>query len=223
MSYTNYFLAVAIASVISYVIGSLNSAIISVYLIKREDIRKFGSNNAGLTNVYRCFGPGCAGVTLILDLAKGLIVVLGTMLVLFSSGMFDADEHNAATACLIVSFFAVLGHVFPAFYGFKGGKGILVAATCALAVNPWIFVFGVITMLLFVGITKYISVGSIACCLGYPAFIFLSELLRDGITNDTYIHAAIAGAIGLLCLARHIPNIKRLINHTENKFSLSRK
>lgn len=212
----------AVAAVFSYIVGSLNSAIIMVYLLKRKDIREYGSKNAGLTNVYRCFGAGCAAATFIMDLAKGFIVVFGTKYFLFGTGLFSSAEHDVITTCYIVSLFAVLGHVFPAFYKFKGGKGILVAAMCSLAINPIVFLCGFIILPSLTAITGYVSVGSIACCIGYPAFVYLSELLTSGVTEATAVHALIGGAMGLLCIMRHIPNIKRLINHTENKFTFKK-
>lgn len=207
----------------AYIIGSLNSAIITVFLLKREDIREHGSNNAGLTNVYRCFGAGCAAVTLISDLAKGFIVVWGTKLILFTSGLFSAEEHDVTTVCLLASVFAVLGHVFPIFYKFKGGKGILVGATCSLAINPIIFILGILTMIIAVAFTRYISIGSIACCLGFPLFILAAEYLSGGISDNILIHMLLAGLMGILCIIRHTSNIKRLVEHTENKFTFKRK
>lgn len=217
-----YIAAVAAVSLAAYIVGSLNSAIISVYLMKGKDIREYGSKNAGLTNVYRCFGPGCAAVTLIMDLAKGLIVVYGTKLGLFASGLFSAEEHDVTAACLIASVFAILGHVFPVFYRFKGGKGILVGATCSLAINPIIFLLGILTMVLAVAVTRYISIGSIACCLGFPLFILIAEYFSGGISDNILIHMLLAGFMGILCIIRHASNIRRLIDHTENKFTFKR-
>lgn len=217
-----YTVAIAAVSLAAYIVGSLNSAIISVFLIKREDIREHGSKNAGLTNVYRCFGAGCAAVTLIMDLAKGFVVVFGAKFFLFGSGLFSADEFDVTTACLIASVFAILGHVFPVFYKFKGGKGILVGATCSLAINPIIFVLGLMTMVLAVAITRYISIGSIACCLGFPLFILAAEYFSGGISGNILIHMLLAGFMGILCIVRHASNIKRLIDHTENKFTFKR-
>lgn len=223
MAKLSYIAAVAAVLLAAYIVGSLNSAIITVFLLKREDIREHGSNNAGLTNVYRCFGAGCAAATLIADLAKGFIVVYGTKLVLFASGLFSAEEHDVTTVCLLSSVFAVLGHVFPIFYKFKGGKGILVGATCSLAINPIIFVLGLLTMIIAVALTKYISIGSIACCLGFPLFILAAEYFSGGISDNILIHMLLAGLMGILCIIRHASNIKRLVEHTENKFTLKRK
>lgn len=212
----------AVVAVAAYVIGSLNSAIITVFVLKRKDIRDYGSNNAGLTNVYRCFGTTCAALTLAIDLLKGFAVVYGTKLALFGSGLFSDSEHSVKTACFIAAMFAVLGHVFPAFYGFKGGKGILIASMCTLAIDPLVFLFGISTMIIMTAATKYISVGSLACCFGFPFFVIIADLLTEGVGTSTYINAALAALMGVFCALRHISNIKRLIKHEENKFSFKK-
>ncbi len=219
---TSYILSLTICAIVSYIIGSLNSAIIVVFLMKRKDIREYGSKNAGLTNVYRCFGTACAAVTLAMDLLKGFIVVFGTKGVLFASGLFSKYDYDEVFACLIVSACAVLGHVFPVFYRFKGGKGILIASMCTLAIEPIAFLCGLIVMVVMTAITRYISVGSICCCIGYPFFFILADWLKDGINEKTYIHAAIAALMGIFCIVRHAPNIVRLAHHEENKFSLKK-
>ena len=222
MIITNYIIALGLVCIVSYLIGSLNSAILTVYLVKHKDIRNYGSTNAGLTNVYRCFGAPCAAITLVADLLKGFVVVFGTRLVLFETGLFSAQEHDIMTACLIASLFAVLGHVFPIYYKFKGGKGILVAGTCMAAIDWRVFLCELLVFVVVVLITRYVSVGSIACCIGYPVFSIIMGIFVHG-SEYTYLHAIVAGIIGVVCLLRHIPNIKRLINHTENKFSFKKK
>ena len=104
-----------IAGVISYLLGSCNFAIIIVRLLKGEDIRKFGSGNAGLTNTLRCFGKGCAVLTLIGDLSKGVIAVLLSRWIcsLMNAGIKGGDTHYI---CYVAGFFAILGHIFPIYY-----------------------------------------------------------------------------------------------------------
>ncbi len=219
-----YYLALLVVAVISYLIGSLNSAIISVRLIKRQDIRDFGSHNAGLTNVYRTFGGISAAMTLIIDVLKGIIVVFGTRAVLFSSGLFLSDEHNVMTACMVASMFAIMGHCFPIFYGFKGGKGILIAAVCTICINPPVFLLAVVAFLIVFIVTRYVSLSSITCCVYYPICYILADLIMFGELNIyTAIHAIIALAMGIFCLVRHMPNIQRLRNHTESKFTFRKR
>lgn len=219
-----YYLALLVVAVISYLIGSLNSAIISVRLVKGEDIRDYGSHNAGLTNVYRTFGGISAAMTLIIDVLKGIVVVFGTRAVLFSSGLFSSDEHNVMTACMVTSIFAVMGHCFPIFYGFKGGKGILIAAVCTICINPLAFLLALIAFLIVFIATRYVSLSSITCCVVYPICYILADLIMLGELNIyTAIHAIIALAMGAFCFVRHMPNIQRLRNHTESKFTFRKR
>ncbi|MCD7846730.1 MAG: glycerol-3-phosphate 1-O-acyltransferase PlsY [Oscillospiraceae bacterium] len=219
-----YYLALLVVAVASYLIGSLNSAIISVRLIKRQDIRDFGSHNAGLTNVYRTFGGTCAALTLIIDLLKGIVVVFGTRAVLFSSGLFSTDDYNAVTACMVASMFAVMGHCFPIFYGFKGGKGILIAAVCTVCINPLAFLLALIAFVVVFIATRYVSLSSITCCVVYPICYVLADLIMFGEVNlYTLAHFFIALAMGVFCFVRHMPNIQRLRTHTESKFTFRKR
>ena len=116
-------IAILLTAVVSYLLGSCNSAIIVGKLIQKKDIRDYGSHNAGLTNTLRCFGKGCAALTLIGDLGKGIVAVL------LSKGIFHllqvgfTDAQDLQLVGYIAGIFAILGHVFPLYYGFKGGKG----------------------------------------------------------------------------------------------------
>ena len=128
-------LAILFTVVFSYLFGSLNSAIIVCRLLKKQDIRDYGSKNAGLTNVLRVYGKGPALATLLCDLAKGVIaVVVCRLLVHKVMGVeFFGDPHFIG---YVAGLFVMLGHCFPVFYGFHGGKGVLLAATTLLAIDP---------------------------------------------------------------------------------------
>ncbi len=219
-----YYLALLAVAVIAYLIGSLNSAIISVRLVKRQDIRDYGSHNAGLTNVYRTFGGLSASMTLIIDLLKGVVVVFGTRAALFWSGLFSAEEHSVITACMLASMFAVMGHCFPIFYGFKGGKGILIAAVCTICINPLVFLLAFAAFITVFITTRYVSLSSITCCIVYPICYVLADLIMFGeLSLYTLAHFFIALAMGIFCLVRHMPNIQRLRNHTESKFTFRKR
>ena len=128
--------------IFSYLLGSLNSAIIVCKIMKHEDIRNFGSKNAGLTNVLRTFGKGCAGVTLLCDLFKGIIAVVICRLVV--TNLFDVMFFNDSRFIgYLAGIFVMLGHIFPVFYGFHGGKGVLIAATTLIAIDPLTCLFSV--------------------------------------------------------------------------------
>ena len=206
--------------ILSYIIGSLNSAIIMTYLLKRKDIREYGSFNAGLTNVYRCFGITTAAATLLMDFLKGVIVVFGTKLVLMLP-LFENFKLDTLSVCLISALFAVTGHCYPVFYKFRGGKGILVAAVCMLLTDPVVFLLEAVMFAILVAVTRYISVGSLAACVGYPVFTLLWETASNAWFGGSYenisLHALIILPMFLMCYFRHFSNIKHLWSGEEKK------
>ena len=122
-------LAIVIAAALGYLLGSLNSAILTVRLLKHEDVRQFGSGNAGLTNTLRCFGKLCALFTLIGDLAKGVVAVLLSRFIATALTGGTADTYMIGA---ISGIFALIGHVFPLYYGFKVVKCVLVGVSIFL-------------------------------------------------------------------------------------------
>lgn len=223
--FTAYLILAAVFAV-SYVIGSLNSAIITVYLIKHKDIRDYGSKNAGLTNVYRCFGGSTAAATLLMDIAKAAIVVYGTK----AAAGFSALENLAIdeiSLCMISALCAVVGHCFPAFYNFHGGKGILLAAMCMVFIDPIIFVLEAALFVTMVAATKYISVGSLSACIGYPVFTFIWQNLVNryfgGGYENIWLHMLIIFPMFVICFFRHFSNIQNLWQGTERRFELGKR
>lgn len=214
----DYFLSIAFTLVFSYLLGSVNSAITVCKIWKKSDIRDYGSNNAGLTNVLRVFGKGPAIVTLLLDLAKGICAVLvcrGLVTHVFDVTFFNNDRFIGYVAGLAV----ILGHIFPIFYGFHGGKGVLVAATTLITIDPLTCLFAVLVFAVVVAVTKYVSIGSIAAAFSYPIFTMLTQYLRH--IDGAWQNMLMALAIAFLITYMHRPNIKRLREGTENKFSFS--
>lgn len=208
----------------SYLLGSLNSAVIVSRLLYREDVRKHGSGNAGLTNMYRTYGKGGAGLTLLGDLLK-------TVLSVGITGLFLGFHYRAALsfspACYIAALFCIIGHIKPIFYGFRGGKGMLCASVAILLLSPPVFGFLFVIFVLIVAMTKYISLGSIVTSAFLPlalrgymqAFIYSGEeegFFEGGIVLFGLIFAIVI----ILC---HRKNIVRLWRHEENKFSFHRK
>lgn len=211
---------------VSYVVGSLNSAIITVFIMKHEDIRDFGSKNAGLTNVYRCFGPATAAATFIMDIAKAAIVVFGTKAV-WGFSCFENLAIDEISLCTISALCAVVGHCFPAFYKFHGGKGILIAAMCMLFIDPVIFVLEAVLFVTMVATTKYISVGSLAACVGYPVFTLIWQTLANrhfgGSYENIWLHLLIIFPMFVICFFRHFSNIQNLWEGKERRFKLRKK
>ncbi|MDO4945530.1 MAG: glycerol-3-phosphate 1-O-acyltransferase PlsY [Ruminococcus sp.] len=213
----NIVFSLAFTVIFSYLLGSLNSAIIVCRLLKKKDIRDYGSNNAGLTNVLRVFGKGPAIVTLLCDLAKGVIAVVVCRLVVHN--VFDVVLFNDVKFIgYIAGFFVMLGHIFPVFYGFHGGKGVLIAATTLIAIDPLTCLFSVTVFAILLAATKYVSVGSICAAASYPLFTFIDQQFLNSNADAVLPNTLVAACIGALIIYMHKPNIKRLINGTENKF-----
>lgn len=188
---------VAICLIFGYLFGSLNFAIVYSKL-RGDDIRKYGSGNAGTTNVLRTYGKGPAALVLILDISKGVIAVLISRLI-FDNGIYDCAAALGA----------VLGHNFPLYYGFKGGKGVATSLAVLIALDWMVALIALATFIIVALITRYVSLSSISAAVAAVTAAFISHKV-----DEFSIFCAI---IGTLCVVRHHSNIARLIKGTENK------
>ena len=220
-------LALALTAVISYLLGSCNSSIIVVRLLKHEDIREHGSKNAGLTNTLRCYGKGPAALTLIGDLAKGIIAVLLSQLVcrlILGSDFSEKYFIDAQAIGYIAGFFAILGHIFPIYYGFKGGKGVLVSCSILLVIDPVTFCIVIPFFAIVVAISRYVSLGSILAAAVYPIITFcVHYFIYDIGAPRALLHTGLVLCTSILLIYMHRSNIRRLKNGTENKFGSKKK
>ncbi len=204
----------------SYLLGSINSAILISKLVYRDDIRTHGSGNAGMTNMLRTYGAKAALLTLAGDLLKTVISV-------FIAGFVFGFNYIAGISiqgyCYLAGLFAVIGHIFPIYYRFKGGKGVLVTSTMALMLTPIPFL---ILFALFVGIvalSKYVSLGSVCVAVLYPVLLQgYFSIVFDG--SPMPAETAIA-SIALACIIVwcHRKNLERISKRTENKLSFKRR
>ena len=207
-------LAVLITAIVGYLLGNLNGAILTSRHFSHEDVRAKGSGNAGLTNFVRNFGASKALLVILLDAGKSVAACLlgGALLAPFGYAMV-----GKVLGALSVS----LGHDFPVFFGFKGGKGVLVAATSLLAIDPLSFVCAILVFIAVVYFTKYVSVASIIASISFSVFTLLWQFLR-GI--DTFaINAAVVHIMATIIVWKHRPNMERIDNGTENKLSFKKK
>ena len=211
---------VVLSIAVSYLLGSINSAIIVSKLLYRDDIRKYGSGNAGMTNMLRTYGKGAAGLTLLGDVLKTVIAILFTAFLLgihYNHGISLNDGY-----CYMAGLFAVLGHVFPIYYGFRGGKGVLVTSAMALVLTPIPFLILLTLFVIIVWISRYVSLGSVTVAILYP--VVVNFYIR-------YVFQAPPPGILMLCLVIlaifivwcHRENLKRISNRTERKISIGGK
>ena len=209
-------------AVIAYLLGSLNFSIILSEVVKKKDIRDSGSGNAGATNMLRTYGKKAAVGTMIGDILKvalGIIIAFAILDVpmkyIFSNPADAAEIQRVMLYKEFAGLFCVLGHIFPLYFKFKGGKGVA-ACTGMVIIVDWRI--ALILFLIFIGvilISKWISLGSIVIALLYPVLIFAFY--------KNFILAAVALLFTAIVIVAHRENIKRLAKGTENKISIKNK
>lgn len=197
------YILIAIAS---YLLGNISSGIIIAKAFGAGDIRKHGSGNSGTTNVLRTLGWLPSVLTLAGDCLKGLIACL--------AGRWFGGDLGMLLAGLCVT----LGHDFPVFLAFKGGKGIATSLGMILVINPLLALSLLAVVLFFVAITGYMSLGSVIVSIAYP--VLTAIIFQGHVNSSLYIIFSIL--CGLLSLYCHRGNIVRLIKHEENRLDFKR-
>lgn len=223
---TMYMIVFAVFAVlciaVPYLIGSLNFAVIISKVFYRDDIRRHGSGNAGATNMLRTYGKLPAAATMILDMLKCVFSIAFCIL------MLPAEMSNDPQTSLLVCSFdpayigglaCILGHMFPCFYKFKGGKGVASVAMMILCTSPFLFLVLVVCFLVIVLGTKFVSLASVMSMALYP--LLLHSLGYP--LGAKGFPVLIAFIVAALIIFMHRENIKRIMDGTESKISLSKK
>jgi glycerol-3-phosphate acyltransferase PlsY len=200
-----------LTAALSYLSGSIPFGYLLVRVFRGEDIRKSGSGNIGATNVSRK-SPALGILTLILDALKGFVPVA---VALYLGNRSTAQPYLLASCA---AFFAIAGHIFPVWLHFRGGKGVATGLGSWIGLAPKGVLVMVVVFALMVAVFRYISLGSITAAAIFPA---ASRLLHD--YHETPPILAIMAASSLLIIAKHHPNIRRLLAGTENKFGAGRR
>ncbi len=195
--------------ILSYLVGSINCSILISRLLKK-DVRESGSGNAGATNMARTFGTGVGVVTMLCDFLKALLPLLLTR-VIFQQ-FYHLDYWQALVA--FSGFCCSLGHAYPVFFGFRGGKSVTVVGMTFLVVDWRCFVVGISVFVLIVALTRYVSLGSMLAGISGPVTMFF--VCRNS-TGQYYTVACLAG-LAVMIIWLHRENVKRLLHGTEHKF-----
>ncbi len=202
-----------LVAIIAYAIGSVNFSIIFSKKFAGFDVREKGSGNAGTTNMLRSAGKGLAALTLVCDILKGVVAVL----VAFWIGKI-ATGSKPEILIQIAGFFAIVGHTFPVYFGFKGGKGVATSLGILLLVNWQIGLICLVFAILVMAITRMVSLGSIMAAILFPVLtIFITE---HYIVNGNYIIFGIIMAV--LVMFNHRSNLARIMKGEENKISFKK-
>ena len=197
-----------ICGILGYLLGSINTSVILSKLVYKEDIRKKGSGNAGTTNALRTFGKKAAVITLTGDFLKGILAVLLAWLI--------APEGSSELAGVIAGACVILGHNFPLYFGFKGGKGVLTTLAVMLMLAPIPAVISLIAFIVVVAISRYVSLGSMVAAFILPFLIYFRGDYISVPGGLTYIFWLSVG-VAVLIIVRHHANIGRLIRGEESK------
>ena len=208
--------AAILTAIFAYLLGSLNFAIL-ISKSRNDDIRSHGSKNAGTTNMLRTYGKKMAVITLLGDFVKAVVAVL--------VGSFICMGLPYVNGTYIAALFCVLGHVFPIYFKFKGGKGIATAAGAIIACGePFVLLILIVIFAVIVIGTKFVSLASIMVALLYPVILdrFYSMYSAAGYPRNG-LNTIVALVMGLLIFIKHWENVKRLWNHTERKVSFGKK
>lgn len=196
---------VALTLLVSYLLGCFNGSVMTSHFIIRDDVRQHGSGNAGLTNFYRTYGARYALCVIICDMGKTVLACLiGGYLMHWVAGDWTLGLLIAGIGC-------ELGHMFPVFFGLRGGKGILSGGVLVLLLD-WrvaLIAWGLFAVLWLT--TRYVSLGSIAATASMPVSVFL-------LMGYNWLYTVLSAAVAALVIWCHRGNIQRLLTGTEKKF-----
>ena len=213
----NYTIMLTFAIIVPYLICSINPAIIAAKIKSGKDIREMGSGNPGLTNTLRTMGKGAAAVVLLFDVLKGVISILLIRYVnAYFMDMCDRCYFIGDTSMWIGALSGVLGHCYPIYYKFKGGKAALVTVATGMAIDWLPALIALSVFILIVLITKYVSLGSVIAAASYAASVGLVLFFVRN-SNTWYISLIFSSAIAVIIIFKHKDNIKRLIAGNEKK------
>lgn len=200
---------------VAYLLGSISFSVIISQKMAGFDVRKKGSGNAGATNVLRSVGKKAAVLTLLCDCLKGVVAVLFAVVV----GKI-ASNSDKALLVQLAGIAVVVGHTFPIFFGFKGGKGVATSLGVLLVTNWQIGLICLVFALVLMALTKMVSMGSVGAAILFPVlvlFIKTNFIVTEG--SGYLIYSII---LAVLVAFNHRSNIKRILNGTENKLNFKK-
>jgi glycerol-3-phosphate acyltransferase PlsY len=207
------FLAFIWIAAAAYLLGSIPVGYLLVRIFRRQDIRTVGSGNIGATNVLRSGGKGLGAATFILDVVKGALAVLLAALIAGPVLPTVPQRNVEALAALC----AVLGHMFPIWLRFKGGKGVATGFGVFLVAAPWAALAAITLFAIVLALTRYVSLASILGAASFPIFAWF---MVQGQRPTFFI--AVQAIVALLIIVKHHPNIRRLLAGNENRFGATK-
>ena len=214
-------LIAVVSAVQAYLLGSIDTGILVSKFLYHDDVRKYGSGAAGMTNMLRTFGKKAAALTAFGDVLKGVLAVcIGRWLF---TQMPENTTLSPYLAVYLAAIFAIIGHLKPLYFGFKGGKGVLVAAGAILAVQPVLLPVLALIFLVCLVPTGMVSLGSITMASAYPVLTLVYSLMRGLPTQDVVVCTVGAAIMGGMVIWMHRSNIQRIRDGKEYRFGQKHK
>ena len=208
------FLGIVLIAAAAYLLGSIPTGYLLVRIFRHQDIRSVGSGNIGATNVLRSGGKGLGAATFFLDMLKGCSAVwLGGFL-----GAMLLPSMPFRTAQALAALIAVLGHMFPVWLRFKGGKGVATGFGVFLVAAPWAALAAISVFFIVLFLSRYVSLASILGAGSFPFFAWYFHLTQPNGPHPTPFFVAVECAVALLIIVKHHQNIRRLLAGTESRF-----
>ena len=204
-----------IVGIVAYLIGSISFSVIFSKKMAGFDVREKGSGNAGATNMLRSVGKKAAVLTLLCDALKGVVAIIFAIIV----GAI-AKESDKALLVQIAGILVVVGHTYPVFFGFKGGKGVATALGVLLITNWKIGLICLVFALVIMALTRIVSAGSVVAAVLFPVlvlFMHTNYTISEG--SSYFVYSII---LAVIVLFNHRSNIKRILSGTENKLSFKK-
>ena len=203
-----------VAGLLAYLLGSIPFGYLLMRFFRKEDIREKGSGNIGATNVIRSGAKGLGAITFLFDVLKGYVAVL---LCGWIAVRMRTTPEGLQNAMALAALSAILGHIYPVWLGFKGGKGVATAFGVFIALAPWAAMAGLGVFVVVFALSRYVSLGSIVSAAAFPFFALLIPH-----APRTAFATAVLFLVPLIVIAKHHQNIARLASGTEYRFGKPR-
>lgn len=212
------FLLIFAFALCGYLIGSINAAVALSKTIYKKDVREFGSGNAGTTNMLRTFGKKAAAFTLLIDFLKGIVACLIPCIIVY---VIAADHRLGLNTMTASACGAVCGHNWPVYFGFKGGKGVLVSFSVMLFLAPIPALIALGVFVIVTAVSRYVSLGSVLAAFSYPFAVFFIGGWPEN-TKGLTAFLIVSTILCALLIIRHHANIARLFKGEESKLSFKK-
>lgn len=227
-SFSDLILPILLSGIVGYLLGSISFAIILTRLFVKDDVRNFGSGNAGATNVLRVAGKKASALTFLMDFLKcAASVVIGYLILTHFASKYGMDPSFARLGMYAAGFMCIMGHMYPVYFGFRGGKGVVTASAMMCMLDWRVFLVCAVVFFSTFFWKKTVSLSSVSAAITYPFATFVIAYFVDFLSGGfgvSYVVMAtsVAALCGAVVVIKHRENIKRLLKGEEKPISFKK-